>query len=136
MTSYYFAAFEPSKMGYVVRIPDLPEIATQGDDLAEAMEMAMDAARETLDAYREEGRAIPEPSSLERVRELVEREDRELGWETPEGTIWQMVPVPEMDKTPVKVTMSFPRYVLRELDRKAKLAGLTRSGYVASLAMR
>lgn len=133
---YYFAAFEPAENGvYVVRVPDIPEVATQGETLAEAMEMAEDAIRVSLEEYARAGRPLPEPSALPRVRELVKREDKELGWDTPADTLYQMVPAPDMDRTPVKVTISMPRNALAALDRKAELAGMTRSGYIANLAL-
>ena len=133
---YYFAAFEPTgDGGYSVRVPDIPEIATQGDDAAEAMYMAEDAVRVSLESYLDEGRAIPDPSPLEKVRAMVHEEDRALGWETPADTLYQLVPAPDMDKSPVKVTLSMPRRALEALDRKAKFAGQTRSGFVASMAL-
>lgn len=133
---YYIAAFEPVENGaYVVRVPDIPEVATQGDDLVEAMDMASDAVALSLEEYAREKRPLPEPSSLEEVREQVMREDRELGWETPDGTLYQLVPAPDLDRTPVKVTLSMPRNALALLDRKAEQAGMTRSGYVARLAL-
>ena len=48
---YYFAAFEPVENGaFVVRVPDIPEVATQGADLTEAMDMARDAVALSLEA--------------------------------------------------------------------------------------
>lgn len=132
---YYIAAFEPvEEGGYAVRVPDIPEVATQGDDLAEAMDMARDAVAVSLEAYVREKRELPTPSGMDEAREKVMREDRELGWETPSDTLYQLVPAPDLDRTPVKVTLSMPRNVLSLLDRKAELAGMTRSGYVARLA--
>lgn len=133
---YYGVAFEPEKDGgYIVRVPDIPEVATQGDSLEEAMEMAEDAIRISLEEYVREGRPIPTPTPLPRLREQVEREDREMGWETPADTLYQMVHAPDMDRTPVKVTISMPRNALTALDRKAERAGMTRSGYIASMAL-
>ena len=132
---YYFAAFEPVENGaFVVRVPDIPEVATQGADLTEAMDMARDAVALSLEAYAREKRPLPRPSTLDEAREKVRREDHELGWETPPDTLYQLVPAPDLDRTPVKVTLSMPRNVLDLLDRKAELAGMTRSGYVAHLA--
>lgn len=50
--------------GYYVEIPDMGT-ATQGNDIAEAMEMARDAIGLMGIDYQEDGEAIPEPYSVE-----------------------------------------------------------------------
>jgi antitoxin HicB len=45
----------------VVRFPDLPEIVTQGDDLAEALAQAADALEEALAGRIDDGLDIPAP---------------------------------------------------------------------------
>ena len=50
--------------GYYVEIPDMG-MATQGNDIAEAMEMARDAIGLMGIDYQEDGEAIPEPYSVE-----------------------------------------------------------------------
>jgi predicted RNase H-like HicB family nuclease len=48
--------------GYVVEFPDLPGCLTQGDTLAEAVEMAEDARRGWLETAYRHGHDIPLPS--------------------------------------------------------------------------
>ncbi|AXF86754.1 Antitoxin HicB [Ephemeroptericola cinctiostellae] len=48
--------------GYVVTFPDIPEAMTQGDTLAEALEMAQDVLLSAMDFYFEDKRAVPMPS--------------------------------------------------------------------------
>lgn len=50
--------------GYYVEIPDL-DTATQGEDIADAMEMARDAIGLMGIDYQEDGEEIPEPYSVE-----------------------------------------------------------------------
>lgn len=60
---FYPATFtEAPEGGYVVRFRDIPEAITQGDDEAEAMEMAEDALLVSMDFYFEEKRLVPMPS--------------------------------------------------------------------------
>jgi len=48
--------------GFIVRVPDLPEIVTQGDDRREALAAAGDAIDEALAGRIHLGENIPEPS--------------------------------------------------------------------------
>ena len=134
---YYFAQFSPVKEGgYAVWFPDIPEAVTQGEDLEEAMFMAGDVLKMWLEDYTKEGRPLPEPSTLEEAKRKVAEWEADLDVEKVGEDIYPLIAAPDLDRTPVKVTMSFPRNVLREIDRRAEQAGMTRSGYVASVAAR
>ena len=54
--------------GYTVIVPDLPGCVTEGDTIAEALEMATDAASGWVLDELEDGRKPPEPSAVENVR--------------------------------------------------------------------
>jgi antitoxin HicB len=59
----YPARFTPVEEGrFVVSFRDVPEALTQGDDEAEALDMAADALLTAMDFYFEDGRAVPPPS--------------------------------------------------------------------------
>ena len=53
--------------GFTVTVPALPEIATQGEDLEDALAMARDAIELSLSVRRDEGDEIP-PSDAEYAR--------------------------------------------------------------------
>ncbi len=56
----YTVVFEPAEEGgYVVTVPALPGLATEGDTLEEARAMAKDAIRGYLESLRKHGEAIP-----------------------------------------------------------------------------
>jgi predicted RNase H-like HicB family nuclease len=56
----YTVIFEPAEEGgYVVTVPVLPGLVTEGDTLAEARAMAADAIRCYLETLREDGEEIP-----------------------------------------------------------------------------
>lgn len=59
----YAATFEPTERegGFTVTFADIPEAITEGDDMAEAREMAADALGIALLTYLETGRPLPEP---------------------------------------------------------------------------
>jgi len=67
----YTAVFEPAEEGgYVVTVPALPGLVTEGDTLEEARAMVKDAIRGYLESLMKHGEEIPlepSPATLERV---------------------------------------------------------------------
>lgn len=59
----YPAQFLPDTGGFVVTFRDIPEAITQGDDEADAIEMAKDVLVSSMDYYLAQRRAIPLPSA-------------------------------------------------------------------------
>ncbi|NMA12890.1 MAG: HicB family protein [Chloroflexi bacterium] len=60
----YPVVFEKLEDGYLVYVPDF-EINTQGEDLADAMDMARDAISLAGMAFKDDlGRPLPEPSAV------------------------------------------------------------------------
>jgi hypothetical protein len=100
------------------------------------LEYGEDALRIILRDMTAKQQFLPEPGTLGEVKSQV-REFRALdGLTTPENTIYQFFPVPDLDYTPVKVTISLPKATLAEVDKKAALSGMTRSGFLAKAAAR
>ena len=68
MLSVYPAIFykEPSG-GYSVIFPDLNHLATSGDNMQEAMEMAVDCLAGYLFSEKLDGNCIPTPTPIEDV---------------------------------------------------------------------
>ncbi|MGH7792511.1 MAG: type II toxin-antitoxin system HicB family antitoxin [Thermodesulfobacteriota bacterium] len=57
----YTVFFEPApEGGYIVTVPALPGLVTEGDTLDEAREMARDAIRAYLESLIKDGESIPE----------------------------------------------------------------------------
>jgi antitoxin HicB len=57
--------------GYVVTCRDLPELITQGESVAEALEQASDAMDEVFASYLTEGLDFPAPSKARRREHMV-----------------------------------------------------------------
>lgn len=76
MKLVYPAVFTPciEKEGYTVEVPDLPGCVTEGKDLVDAIEMAVDAASGWVLGELEEGNNIPAPSLR---KENIKLEDPE-----------------------------------------------------------
>ncbi|MCR4666389.1 MAG: type II toxin-antitoxin system HicB family antitoxin [Desulfovibrio sp.] len=133
--SVYFAGFVPCDQGYAVFFPDLPGCNSQGETLPEAFSMAMEALAGHLEAMADDGEIIPAPSGeAEALRKFKEQfAGLDMG-PMPDGSVLHPVPAPELDTATAKVNVSFARYKLDMIDRKAKAAGMTRSGFLAAAA--
>jgi len=133
---YYFAAFLPVKEGgYAVEFPDIPEATSEGTDLADCMVMATDALAICAEEYAKSRKQLPQPSNLREVEAWAEKQldDPDL---LPGGKVlFQLIKAPQVDMTPVKISISLPKSTLAAIDDKARQAGLTRSGYLSTAAL-
>lgn len=136
MTRYYLAGIirEDDGSGYSVYFPDVPNVAAGGESVEEALNNASSGLAVALRDLAERNAPIPAPSSMEEARAKVraEREADELPF--PDDALFQYVAAPELDLTPVRINITLPRAVLHEVDEKARLAGMTRSGFLAAAA--
>ena len=68
----YTAIFEPAEEGgYVVHIPVLNDLVSEGDTLEEAILMAEDAIRGYIECLIEDGCPIPHETAKPFVRDLA-----------------------------------------------------------------
>lgn len=135
MKTYYIGAFVKEEAGnYSVYFPDIPNAVTGGDSVEECMEYGEDILEVVLQDMASEKKPIPVPSSLEEVKKMVKKIREEDGLSIPEEVIYQLFSAPSLDMVPVKVTISLPKAVLEEADKKAKACGFTRSGFLAHAA--
>ena len=69
MKLVYPAIFIPSEEGgYTVEVPDLPGCVTEGDNMAEAVLMAEDAASGWILTELEDGNKVPEATPIESIK--------------------------------------------------------------------
>ena len=65
---FYPAIFhEAEEGGFWVSFPDLPECLTEGDDMQQAYEMAVDALGISLTSRKAEGETIPKPTEINKI---------------------------------------------------------------------
>lgn len=133
---YYIMAFIPAEEGgYAILSPDFKEIASQGEDLPECMEMATDALRCITEEYAKMKKSLPEPSTLEEARKKMEAEFEELEISVPpDAVLYQFIPAPSADMALVRISATFTRHTLDIIDSKARARGMTRSGFLAAAA--
>ena|SRR5258706_9540873 len=59
---FYPVLFTPEAKGFVVTVPDIPEVITEGDSIEEATEYAIDAIELILGEYMRRRAEIPRPT--------------------------------------------------------------------------
>ncbi|MCB9740030.1 MAG: type II toxin-antitoxin system HicB family antitoxin [Deltaproteobacteria bacterium] len=112
---------------YGAVVPDLPGCFSAGDSLEEVIDAAREAVALWVDEALDAGMEIPPPSSLRDVSSAYGP-----GWALALVEIEPAI----FDDRPERVNISLPRRVLARLDRLAKHAGTTRSGWIAAQTLR
>ncbi|RRD69355.1 MULTISPECIES: type II toxin-antitoxin system HicB family antitoxin [unclassified Desulfovibrio] len=131
----YYAGFIPCEGSVSVIFPDVPGCATWGETMEHAFAMAVDALAGHLEVLADDNDPIPQPSTYEVAWEKLRAESAALDFgPLPEGTVVHPVPAPDLDMRTKQVSVSFSKYKLDMIDRKAKAAGMTRSGFLAAAA--
>lgn len=126
MRSYIGLIHKEPGSDYGVSFPDFPGVATAGTDLDDARRMAEEALALHVEGMVEDGEAIPEPSSLEQVMADADNMD----------AVAVLIPLKNQARKSVRLNITLPEDVLREIDAYAEAHGLTRSGFLAQAARR
>ena len=136
MKVFYIAGIVPEEdgSGYSVYFPDVPNVAAGGENVQEAITNATDGLYVALRGMAEQHQEIPTASDLETVKAKVRAEREGDGLPYPEDTLYQYIAAPALDMVPVRVNITVPRSILEEIDGRAKLAGMTRNGFLVAAA--
>ena len=126
MRSYIGLIHNEPESDYGVSFPDFPGIATAGTSLDDARQMAEEVLAFHVEGMVEDGEAIPEPSSLEQVMADPINMD----------AVAVLIPLKSQARKSVRLNITLPEDVLREIDPYAEAHGLTRSGFLAQAAKR
>ena len=115
MLSIYPACFFKEENGYAVIFPDLDGLATCGETLEEAMEMAVDCLAGYLYSLKQDGKPAPKPSDVQAVD--INRVAAELEIDDAQETFVNLVSVdvPSYAKShferSVKKTLTIPEWL-------------------------
>jgi predicted RNase H-like HicB family nuclease len=110
-----------------VVVPDLAGCFSAGDTLDEAISGAEEAVAAWIDAALDAGKAVPQPSALDELRNNPDY----AGWAF--GVV--SVDPALLDDTTERVNITLPRRVLKRLDALARAAGESRSSFIAQLTL-
>ena len=131
----YFAVFMPTKEGhYAVEFPDIPEAFTQGDTPEECVIMGSDVLAIAVEEYAKARKELPAPSPPEKILAWAEEQKSDPNLAAGGQFLMQLFRAPDVDATPVRISISLPKSTLASIDEKAREAGLTRSGFLAAAA--
>jgi len=124
----YTIAIEPGdeQHAFGVVVPDLPGCFSAGDTLEEAFDNAKQAIEGHLEVLLDYKESIP----LARPMAEHQQNPEFAGW------VWAMVEVDNIPakKTPVRLNVSLPEYLVHRIDEYATAHHLTRSGFLAKAA--
>jgi len=128
MLKKYIALFEIGDHGnYSIIFPDLPGCVSAGDDFDDAYKMAHDALAGHIYVLQKDGDIVPEPRTLEEIKETWEDWDE---WERDCNFI--PIPIllfPAQDKN-IRIDVTIPSSIIAKIDRVTK----NRSAFLAMAA--
>ncbi len=124
MRQYIGLIHKEAESDYGVSFPDFPGVVTAGTSLDDARIMAEEALSFHVDGLVEDGEAIPEPASLEEVMADADNRDG----------VAILVSVKTETKKALRVNVTLPEDILRQIDSFAESHGFTRSGFLAKAA--
>ena len=126
MANYIALIHKDDHSDYGVSFPDFPGCISAGSTLDEARAGAEEALALHIEGLVEDGESLPEPSSLQGI--MADPENRD-------GVVI-LVSTPVEDQRAIRVNVTFPEDVLKQIDNFAQKAGYTRSGFLALAAKR
>ncbi|MGA2081888.1 MAG: type II toxin-antitoxin system HicB family antitoxin [Holophaga sp.] len=127
MRFYLAAVRKESCNDFVALFPGIPECVAFGSDTEELALVAADTLQRRLEACRDQGDPVPPPLSLEEARARDEARDAEF---------FLAVPANLEEGPPVSCVIALAAGLWEQVDRHARLRGLTRSGFLALAARR
>jgi predicted RNase H-like HicB family nuclease len=124
MRHYIALVHKERDSDYGVSFPDFPGCVTAGRTMDEAVKMAVEALSGHIGLMADSGQAIPAPSSIETIMSTAREE---AGWP-------MVIQVAEPKTGAVRLSVTLPEDLLKEIDAFAKRQGYTRSGLLAHAA--
>jgi predicted RNase H-like HicB family nuclease len=125
----YTVLIDGNAGAYGVVFPDLPGCHAMGKTMDEAIANAGEALRDWIEVTEEEGRKVPLPRALEKLRR-----DPEVKAALAEGASLASVPLIRETGRPIKANLSIDSGVLEAIDAAAERHNLTRSAMIELMA--
>ena len=125
MPNYIAVVHKEPASDYGVSFPDFPGCITAGKTIDEAKDWAYEALLLHLEGLREDGEALPAPTSLEEI--VADPENAS-------AVAFLVVSVPDAHGKAKRINITIPEETLRRVDAAAKRRGLSRSSFLTRAA--
>jgi len=120
MATYIALIHKEEESDYGVSFPDFPGCVTAGATLEEARKLAPEALELHVRGMVEDGDPVPDPSTLDQVRETAESKDAAI----------VLVDLAVKSEKTTRINITMPASGLRRIDTRARTWGLSRSEYL------
>ncbi len=128
MEKYVAVLRKTPSSDFGVEFLDLPGCFSAGSTLEEAKAMASEALRLHLDGLEEDELAVPQPSDLDAVEQLLRDKRGDDFYALVE------VEAEPVEQRVVRVNITIEEKLLRDIDAAAAAEGMSRSGFLAEAA--
>jgi predicted RNase H-like HicB family nuclease len=125
MANYIAIVHKDPQSDFGVSFPDFPGCITAGSSIDEAKDMADDALSLHVQGMLEDGEKIPTPSKLEDIMADPDNSD---------AIAILVVSISETKPRSVRVNITVPEDMLRQIDAVAKKKGMSRSSFLVHAA--
>ena len=128
MEKYVAVLRKTPSSDFGVEFLDLPGCFSAGSTLEEAKAMASEALRLHLDGLEEDELAVPQPSDLDAVEQMLRDKRGDDFYALVE------VEAEPVEQRVVRVNITIEEKLLRDIDSAAAKEGMSRSGFLAEAA--
>ena len=125
--NYIAVIHKEPQSDFGVSFPDFPGCITAGSTIDEARDMAHEALALHIKEMLADGDIIPTPSTLENIMADPDYSD---------AAAFLVVTVSEEKNRTVRVNITVPEDILRQIDVVAKEHGMSRSSFLVTAAQR
>ena len=127
MAEYIAVIHKEKTSAFGASFPDLPGCISAAATLEKLRPMIEESLGLHLEGMIEDGEAVPEPSSLDKIVKSKDYAD---------AVAVMVVKVPDLAGATVRVNITLPEKTLAQIDRKAAAKGMSRSGFLVKAAER
>ncbi len=125
MANYIAVVHKDYQSDFGISFPDFPGCITAGDGIDEAKDMAQEALALHVRGVLEDGDPLPVPSKLEQIMTNPDFAD---------AAAFLIVGVPDVKPRTIRVNITVPETMLKQIDVAAKKHGMSRSSFLVHAA--
>jgi predicted RNase H-like HicB family nuclease len=125
MANYIAIVHKEPKSDFGVSFPDFPGCITAGKNIDEAKDMAQETLALHIQGMLEDGEQLPNPSRLEEIMNDPDYAN---------AIAYLVVSVPDAKPRTVRVNVTVPEMILKQIDAAARKQGMSRSSFLVHAA--